>query len=272
LWAALADPAQLESIVLNLAINARDAMPDGGTVRIVTRNVNAAVNTLPMELERRDYVLIMVEDEGVGMTPEVLAKAFEPFFTTKEIGKGSGLGLAQVHGVVQQLGGTARLRSVVGIGTVVEVFLPRAEKQHADDAEEADLRPENGPPPGGITVLVIDDQDDVREVAVTFLEDAGYDVRSAASGADGLAALDSVPVSVALVDHGMAGMSGIEFVRQARQRRPDLPVIYVTGHAEPLMPEGIDPEDRVMTKPYTPDALLEAVRRALETGAKPPRR
>src|SRR3954453_24111790 len=164
------------------------------------------------------------------MTPEVLAKAFEPFFTTKEIGKGSGLGLAQVHGVVQQLGGTARLRSTVGAGTVVEVFLPRAKKTHADDAEEAGVRPESGPPPGGITVLVIDDQDDVREVAVSFLEDAGYTVRSASSGAGGLAALDDGPVSVALVDHGMAEMSGIEFVRQARQRRPDLPVIYLTGH------------------------------------------
>jgi len=269
LWAALADPAQLESIVLNLAINARDAMPDGGTLRIVTRNAGAAADTLPSELEHHDYVLIIVEDEGVGMTPEVLAKAFEPFFTTKEIGKGSGLGLAQVHGVVQQLGGTARLRSTVGAGTVVEVFLPREKKTHADDAEEAGVRPESGPPPGGITVLVIDDQDDVREVAVSFLENAGYTVRSAASGADGLVVLDSVPVSVALVDHGMAGMSGIEFVRQARQRRPDLPVIYLTGHAEPLIPEGIDPADRVLTKPYTPDALLEAVRRALDGGTKP---
>jgi PAS domain S-box-containing protein len=268
LWAALADPAQLESIVLNLAINARDAMPSGGTVRIVTRNVDAASATLPAELQRRDYVLVMVEDQGVGMTPEVLAKAFEPFFTTKEIGKGSGLGLAQVHGVVQQLGGTARLHSVVGAGTRVEVFLPRA-GQPADDAGEADDRPENAPPPGGITVLVIDDQADVRDVAVAFLENAGYAVRSAGSGAEGLAALDSGPVSMALVDHGMAGMSGIEFVRQARQRQPGLPVIYLTGHAEPLVPEGIDPRDRVLTKPYTPDALLEAVRRALEDAAAP---
>ncbi|PPQ28150.1 ATP-binding protein [Rhodopila globiformis] len=268
LWPALADPAQLESIVLNLAINARDAMPDGGRVRIATRNVDATTDTLPTELQRRDYVLVMVEDAGVGMTPEVLAKAFEPFFTTKEIGKGSGLGLAQVHGVVQQLGGTARLHSVVGAGTRVEVFLPRA-GQPADDAEKAGARPENAPPPGGITVLVIDDQPDVRDVAVAFLENAGYAVRNAGSGAEGLAALDSGPVSLALVDHGMAGMSGTEFVRQARQRQPRLPVIYLTGHAEPLLPEGIDPKDRVLTKPYAPDALLEAVRRALDDAAAP---
>jgi CheY-like chemotaxis protein len=223
---------------------------------------------LPADLQRRDYVLVVVEDEGVGMPPDVLAKAFEPFFTTKEIGKGSGLGLAQVHGVVQQLGGTARLRSTVEVGTVVEVFLPRAEKP-ADEAADTDVRPENAPPPGGITVLVIDDQDDVREVAVTFLEDAGYTVRSASSGAGGLAALDSGPVSVALVAPGMAEMSGIEFVRQARHRRPDLPVIYLTGHAEPLVPEGIDPKDRVLTKPYTPDALLAAVRHALDHAAPP---
>jgi PAS domain S-box-containing protein len=263
LWAAQTDPVQLESIVLNLAINARDAMPEGGRVRIATRNVEAGAPALPAELERRDYVLVTVEDEGSGMPPEVLAKAFEPFFTTKDIGKGSGLGLAQVHGVVQQFGGTARLHSTVGVGTVVEVFLPRADSLTGAEAE-AGVRPENAPPPGGITVLVVDDQDDVRDVAVAFLEDAGYTVRAASSGTDGLAALDNGPVSVALVDHGMAGMSGIEFVRQARQRWPELPVIYLTGHAEPLGSEGVDPNDRVLTKPYMPDDLLEAVRRALD--------
>jgi signal transduction histidine kinase/CheY-like chemotaxis protein len=263
LWAAQTDPVQLESIVLNLAINARDAMPEGGRMRIATRNVEAGAPALPAELERRDYVLVTVEDEGSGMPPEVLAKAFEPFFTTKDIGKGSGLGLAQVHGVVQQFGGTARLHSTVGVGTVVEVFLPRADSLTGAEAESG-VRPENAPPPGGITVLVIDDQDDVRDVAVAFLEDAGYAVRGASSGIDGLAALDNGPVSVALVDHGMAGMSGIEFVRQARQRWPELPVIYLTGHAEPLDSEGVDPNDRVLTKSYTPDDLLEAVRRALD--------
>nr|WP_294529388.1 ATP-binding protein [uncultured Rhodopila sp.] len=263
LWAAITDPVQLESIVLNLAINARDAMPEGGGVRIATRNVHRGEAMLPAELERRDYVLITVEDEGSGMPPEVLAKAFEPFFTTKEIGKGSGLGLAQVHGVVQQFGGTARLRSTVGVGTVVEVYLPRAHGAAPGDAD-ATARPRSAPPPGGITVLVIDDQDDVRDVAVAFLEDAGYAVRNVASGAEGLAALASGPVSIALVDHGMAGMSGIEFVRQARQHRPDLPVVYLTGHAEPLESEGIDPKDRILTKPYAPDDLLEAVRRTLD--------
>jgi PAS domain S-box-containing protein len=267
LWYALTDPVQLESIVLNLAINARDAMPEGGPVRIATRNVPRAAGTLPAELERRDYVLLTVEDEGSGMPPEVLAKAFEPFFTTKDIGKGSGLGLAQVHGVVQQFGGTARLRSVVGVGTVVEVFLPRSPTP-APDPEASHAKPENAPPPDGITVLVIDDQDDVREVAVAFLQDAGYEVRHAASGAAGLQALESGPVSVALVDHGMAGMSGIEFVRQARQRWRDLKVVYLTGHAEPLESEGVDPHDRVLTKPYTADDLLEAVRRSLHPARK----
>jgi PAS domain S-box-containing protein len=268
LWSALTDPVQLESIVLNLSINARDAMPDGGRVRIATRNVPRAAHTLPAELDRRDYVLLIVEDQGSGMPPEVMAKAFEPFFTTKDIGKGSGLGLAQVHGVVQQFGGTARLRSTVGVGTVVEVFLPRSATPAAEP-EHAGARPENGPPPGGITVLVIDDQDDVRDVAVAFLQEAGYAVRPAVSGADGLAALDSGPVSVALVDHGMAGMSGIEFVRQARQRWPHLRVVYLTGHAEPLESEGVDPHDRVLTKPYSPDDLLEAVRRSLEDTDRP---
>ncbi len=269
LWAARTDPVQLESIVLNLAINARDAMPEGGGVRIATRNVHRGEATLPAELERRDYVLITVEDEGSGMPPDVLAKAFEPFFTTKPIGKGSGLGLAQVHGVVQQFGGTARLRSTVGVGTVVEVYLPRADDPAAAaEEEEEETRPRNAPPPGGITVLVVDDQDDVRDVAVAFLEDAGYSVGAVGSGADGLAALESGPVSIALVDHGMAGMSGIEFVRQARQRFPALPVIYLTGHAEPLESEGVDPSDKVLTKPYAGDDLLEAVRRTLDAGGR----
>jgi CheY-like chemotaxis protein len=202
------------------------------------------------------------------MPPDVLAKAFEPFFTTKEIGKGSGLGLAQVHGVVQQFGGTARLHSTVGVGTVVEVYLPRADDSAAPAVAE-ETRPRNAPPPGGITVLVVDDQDDVRDVAVAFLEDAGYTVRNVASGADGLTALQSGPVSIALVDHGMAGMSGIEFVRQARLRHPRLPVIYLTGHAEPLESGGIDRNDRVLTKPYAADDLLEAVRRTLDAGRGP---
>jgi PAS domain S-box-containing protein len=268
LWAARTDPVQLESIVLNLAINARDAMPEGGGVRIATRNVPRGDATLPAELERRDYVLILVEDEGTGMPPDVLAKAFEPFFTTKEIGKGSGLGLAQVHGVVQQFGGTARLRSAVGIGTVVEVYLPRSEEPAAAAAAE-EHRPRNAPPPGGITVLVVDDQDDVRDVAVAFLEDAGYSVRAVGSGPEGLAALEGGAVCIALVDYGMAEMSGTEFVRQARRRFPGLPVIYLTGHAEPLDSEGVDPGDRVLTKPYAADDLLEAVQRTLDAGGKP---
>jgi PAS domain S-box-containing protein len=264
LWAALTDPVQLESIVLNLAINARDAMQEGGRLRIATRNVDPDVELLPKELARRDYVLITVADEGEGMPPEVLAKAFEPFFTTKEVGKGSGLGLAQVHGVVQQFGGAARLSSTLGVGTVVDVFLPRT-LDAVEDARSRDPRPENAASPGGITVLVIDDQDDVRAVAVAFLQDAGYTVRNVASGAEGLVELDNQPVSVALVDHGMAGMSGIEFVRQARQRRPGLRVIYLTGHAEPLGTEGT--KDRILTKPYAPDDLLQAVREVLDQPA-----
>ncbi|MDR3534515.1 MAG: ATP-binding protein [Rhodopila sp.] len=261
LWSALADPVQLESIVLNLAINARDAMPDGGRLRITTRNASAADNSLPPELEHRDYVLISVSDEGSGMPPDVLAKAFEPFFTTKEIGKGSGLGLAQVHGVARQFGGTARLSSTLGVGTVVEVFLPRA--VGAQPAAGKTDAPSSAAPMAGAPVLIIDDQDDVRAVAAAFLEDAGYTVREANSGAAGLVALEAGPISLALVDHGMAGMSGLEFVRKARQRHPALRVIYLTGNAEPLDAAGVDQTDTVLSKPYGPDALLAAVRRAI---------
>jgi PAS domain S-box-containing protein len=253
LWPALSDPAQLESVVLNLAINARDAMPGGGHLSIATRNIRSADPALPPELPRGDYVLVAVADEGVGMPPEVAAKAFEPFFTTKEIGKGSGLGLAQVQGVVRQFGGTVRLRSALGAGTTVEVFLPRAGVPVREDQEEGEGAATDAAA-RGTRVLVVDDEEDVRTIAVTFLEDAGYQVQEAVSGAEALR----------LVDYAMAGMSGSEFVRLARERRPGVPVIYVTGNADPLSAGGADPEDRVLAKPYSQEMLLAAVRETLE--------
>jgi PAS domain S-box-containing protein len=269
-WPALSDPAQLESVLLNLAINARDAMPGGGHLRITTRNVVAGDETLPPELPRGDYVLLSVVDEGSGMPPEVAAKAFEPFFTTKEIGKGSGLGLAQVQGVVRQFGGTVRLRSAVGAGTTVEVFLPRA-KEPVRQVEEEDGTTVQAPV-AGTRVLVVDDEEDVRAVAVTFLQEAGYAVREAASGLDALRELEDGPVELMLVDYAMAGMSGTEFVRLARLRWPDLPAVYITGNADPLGTGGANPEDRVLAKPYSQDMLLAAVRETLERRRPPPAR
>ena len=264
LWHALCDPAQLEAILLNLAINARDAMPEGGRIWITTRNIEATHERLPPELEAGRYVLLAVTDEGSGMTPEVLSKAFEPFFTTKEVGKGRGLGLAQVQGVARQFGGTVCLRSTLGAGTTVEVFLPQANSD-GTRTEAPVERLTNRPPPGDTTILVVDDQDDVRAVAVAFLQHAGYRVRDARDGGGGLALLQTTPVALALVDHGMAEMSGVEFVRQARRQRADLRVIYLTGYADPLEAESVDPHDPVLGKPYRPDDLLAVVKRLLDS-------
>jgi len=259
LWPGRADPAQLESMVLNLAINARDAMPQGGTLRIATRNVADAPSGMAPELERGDYVVIAVIDSGSGMPPEVQERAFEPFFTTKAVGKGSGLGLAQVFGLARQFGGTARLQSTLGHGTTVEIFLPRtcfAEPAGAQDGAGEPAQRGSG------LVLVVDDDPDVRAVAAGLLAEAGYTVREAGDCAAALAVLEREPVAVALVDYAMPGNSGLELVRLARQRRPGLKVVYVSGADLVLEPER-DGADLLLAKPYTAAALLQVVREAL---------
>jgi PAS domain S-box-containing protein len=258
LWPATSDPTQLELVVLNLAINSRDAMPGGGQLRIVTGNVHRHEVGGLEALEPGDYVRIAVIDTGTGMTADVLERAFEPFFTTKEIGKGSGLGLAQVYGVATQFGGTVRLASEPGTGTTVEVLLPRALA-----AEVGTVTPEQTAtdvPSAGGTVLVLDDDPDVREIAAIFLREAGYAVREAGTGPEARDILASGPISLALVDYAMPMMSGYEFVRLARSIQPDLPVIYVTGAADTLGPGSVPLGDPIVMKPYTRASLLRIVR------------
>ncbi len=179
------------------------------------------------ELDAGDYVRIAVKDNGIGMTREVLERALEPFFTTKEIGKGSGLGLAQVYGVATQFGGTVRLRSAPGIGTTVEVYLPRA---MADEPQHGTAKPRGRESVNvGGTILLVDDDADVRDITAIFLREAGYVVREASSAAEAKEVLAAGPVRLALVDYAMPIMSGYEFVRLARSIQPDLPVIYLTG-------------------------------------------
>lgn len=259
LWPGRADPAQLESMILNLAINARDAMPDGGALRIATRNVANAPSGMAPELERGDYAVIAVIDAGTGMPPEVLERAFEPFFTTKEIGKGSGLGLAQVFGLARQFGGAARLQSSPGQGTTVEIFLPRARRTEVADAVGAT---DAAAPRGSGLVLVVDDDPDVRAVAAGFLADAGYAVREADDADAALAILQGEPIELALVDYAMPGGSGVELVRQARERRPNLKVVYVSGNTLALEPDRLG-GDATLGKPYAASALLHAVQKAL---------
>lgn len=229
LWPALVDRTQIEVAILNLAINARDAMPVGGRVVIATRNVSAGERDFPSELRPGDYVVVSVADNGEGMAPETLAKAFDPFFTTKEVGKGTGLGLSQVYGLAQQSGGTARIHSRLGEGTTTEIYLPRAAALSPETSAEAEAW---SPEPRHRTVLVADDQDDVREVMVAHLEALGYRCVAAATGPLALDLLRSSSIDILLVDYAMPGLSGIDVIQAAREDRPSLAVVLTTGYVE----------------------------------------
>jgi CheY-like chemotaxis protein len=262
LWPAISDPTQLELVILNLAINSRDAMPAGGRLRIVTSNVHKAEFDCPNSADPGDYVRIAVIDTGIGMPQDVMAQAFEPFFTTKDVGKGSGLGLAQVYGVTTQFGGTVRLASEHGAGTTVEVFLPRAVPVQATVTTPAPYAPAV-PVNGAGVVLVVDDEPEVRAIAAAFLREAGYVVEEAGNGPAARDIVAASPVCLALVDYAMPMMSGHEFVRQARQFRPDLPVIYVTGAADALsLRERV--RDPIVMKPYSRAGLLKIVNEMLQ--------
>lgn len=229
LWPALVDATQIEVAILNLSINARDAMPVGGRVVIATRNIPAGTRDLPPELRAGDYVLVSVTDSGEGMAPETLAKAFDPFFTTKEVGKGTGLGLSQVYGLARQSGGTARIRSTLGQGTTVEIYLPRAAALSTETSAEAEAA---SSPSHHRTVLVAEDQDDVREVIVAHLEALGYRCVAASNGSLALDLLAGGNIDILLVDYAMPGLSGIEVIRAARETRPGLAVVLTTGYAQ----------------------------------------
>jgi PAS domain S-box-containing protein len=260
LWPAFCDPTQLELMLLNLAINARDAMPAGGVISIAAHNM-PATGMLPSELEFGDYVSIAVIDSGSGMSAETREHAFEPFFTTKEPGKGSGLGLAQVWGLAQQFGGTVLLDSAPGRGTAVQVFLPRAADVAPEEAVPAS-RDDADRQAGGV-VLVVDDDADARDIAAAFLAQEGFAVQPAASGQEALARLSRGGISLLLVDYAMPGMSGAEFVRRAQEQQAALPVVYLTGNPDALAAEAAPDAAPVVIKPYTRAGLADAVRQAL---------
>ena len=258
LWPALADPTQIELVLLNLAINARDAMPNGGRLTIRTANVDR--REAPSYLSYRDYVLVSVADTGEGMTQDVLSKAIDPFFTTKEVGKGSGLGLSMVHGVATQSGGGLHLDSSVGRGTTVSVYLPRARTASAAGRERENR---SAPVHPDATILVVDDNADVREVAVSGLESLGYRMLTAENGPAALEMLGRAePVDLLLVDMAMPGMNGVELIGKARERRPSLRAMLVTGYADTTV---FSPAqgDLVLQKPYRLDRLAVSVAEAL---------
>jgi CheY-like chemotaxis protein len=247
--------------VLNLAINARDAMEIGGTLKVSTGNVRLGPPRAAEEPAAGEYVVICVSDSGSGMDPEVRAKVFEPFFTTKEVGKGSGLGLSQVLGFAKQSGGGVRIESTPGVGTSVRIFLPRADRRpQLEPAAATGDAPETAT---GAVILVVDDDSAVRDVTAAMLRDLGYKVEEAESGESALRLIDDQRhIDLAVIDFAMPAMSGAELARHVRAQRPSLPVLFVTGFAERESLTGIS--DRyIVSKPFLNGELAEKVRLAL---------
>jgi signal transduction histidine kinase len=263
LWPALVDPNQIELVILNLAINARDAMPDGGDLMVETSNIRIGDSGDLRDMPAPgDYIELSVSDTGTGMSEAVLAHAFEPFYTTKEIGKGSGLGLAQVYGFAKQSGGSVRIDSTLGRGSSIRVFLPRATAPVAAPAPPraaAPARTGKRPP----TILLVDDDSDVRWITGELLTGEGYTVVQAASGASALDILAKRrEIDLMLADLAMPGMNGMELARQASEARPGLPMLFVTGYAHPTALAALG-EDRIIRKPYRNQELTTKLQQLL---------
>jgi CheY-like chemotaxis protein/two-component sensor histidine kinase len=255
----MGDPTQIEVAVLNLAINARDAMPHGGTLRFTSRHVTVGEDP---ELDSGDYIELVVSDSGTGMPPEVAARVFEPFFTTKEVGKGTGLGLSMVYGMARQSGGTARIVSEEGKGTSVSLFFRKADAA----SERESIAGANGKhaqsPPGSL-VVVIDDDPDVRGFIATSLREFGYQVEEAGDGPSGIALVEKTSPDVVVIDYVMPGMSGAEAAAAILAVRPDQALLFVSGYSETDDIKRAAPNASLLAKPFRPDALHSAVRSAI---------
>jgi signal transduction histidine kinase len=260
LWPALVDPTQIEMAILNLAINARDAMDGCGRLSIQTHNAHIdKLAERPEAPSPGDYVRVSVADSGSGMSADVLAKVFEPFFTTKDVGKGSGLGLSQVLGFVQQSGGGVHIETAPEQGTRVDIFLPRAKQEaSALDAPTVPSAHHARVHASG-RLLVVDDDPPVREATAATLRCLGYTVVEAASAPAALNLIDRDRFDLLLIDFAMPGMNGAELAARARQRRPGQPILFVTGYADFAALSG----DETIQKPYLDEALAERVARLL---------
>ncbi len=262
-WLTLIDPSQLENSLLNLCINARDAMPDGGRLTVETRNLQLDAQAAAMrDLPPGEYLSLAVTDNGSGMPPEVAARVFDPFYTTKPLGQGTGLGLSMIYGFTKQSGGQARIHTAEGHGTTVCLYLPR----HVSDTEASQSALTGTDvlePVIGRTVLLVDDESTIRMLAAEVLEDLGYRVLQSESGSDGLEALSTAGhVDLLLTDVGLpGGINGRQLADAARVARPDLKVLFITGYAESaILSHGhLDPGMHVLTKPFTMNALSNRV-------------
>jgi PAS domain S-box-containing protein len=258
LWPVVADATQLQMMLLNLALNARDAMPDGGMLTIAAVNAPAA-GALPEDLAPGDYVRLSVTDSGTGMTPDVLARAVEPFFTTKEVGHGSGLGLSQVFGVAKQFGGTMTIDSRVGRGTTVAVYLPRSREPTQEALSDAGTTPWQARGDGSL-ILVVDDDAEVRALVRMSLEEMGYRVVEVDRAEDALEQLRRRNDIRALVsDIAMAQMNGFQLAERALQQRAGLPILLITGFADTSGFPSSSLPVRILKKPFRLAELGEAV-------------
>ncbi|MCJ2035511.1 response regulator [Methylobacterium sp. J-068] len=267
LWLTLCDPNQLENAILNLAINARDAMPDGGRLTIETANsfLDDAYVAREIGVRAGQYVCVCVTDTGTGMPPDVVAKAFDPFFTTKPIGQGTGLGLSMIYGFAKQSEGNVKIYSEAGEGTSIKLYLPR---YYGEFEENGASRGETPRAEEGETVLVVEDDDTVRTLVVEVLRELGYATREAPDGLAGLRMLQSdVRIDLLVTDVGLPGLNGRQLADQARATRPDLKVLFMTGYAENAAfgAGHLDPGMQMITKPFPVEGLATKIRSIIET-------
>lgn len=268
LWRTHADPNQLESVILNLAVNARDAMPEGGRLTIETLNahLDSRYASEHLGIPPGQYVCIAVTDTGTGMTADVVARAFDPFFTTKPVGKGTGLGLSQVYGFVKQSGGHVKIYSEPGEGTTVKIYLPRLLALEPEDAAPA-LQPALPRGEAGEVILVVEDEPAVRRFTVEALQELGYRVVEAEDAETALALLDDHPeIALLFTDVVMPGMNGRKLADEVLRRRPGLPVLFTTGYTRNAVVHNgvLDPGVHLLGKPFTIEDLATKLREVLE--------
>ena len=269
------DPNQLEVAIVNLAVNARDAMPQGGKLTIETANIylDESYAARQVEVAPGQYVMVAVTDTGCGMTPDVLAKAFDPFFTTKDVGHGTGLGLSQVYGFAKQSGGHVKIYSEINEGTTVKLYFPRvhAAVSH-DEIEETEVIARGS---ANETILVVEDDPDVRAYSCEMLRELGYTILEADNGEVGLRLLDAHPeIKLLFTDVGLpGGMNGRQVADEARRRRPHLPALFTTAYARnAIVHDGrLDPGVELITKPYAQAALATKLRNLLDASEGPNR-
>jgi len=268
----LADPDQIHQVIMNLAVNARDAMPDGGTLDIETTNValdQGNTATMHHAVTPGRYVLMSVTDTGHGMDEKTRQQVFEPFFTTKELGKGTGLGLSTVYGIIRQNGGWIEVQSEVGVGTSFKVYLPRIDACPVQEANVISTATEKG----SETILLVEDQEAVRSFAVAALQQCGYGIIEASDGEEAIVAAGkcSGEIHLLLTDVVLPGMNGHELSEVLKAFRPNLKVLFTSGYtADVIGDRGVlGPDMALLRKPFSPDELAAKVREVLDAPLKP---